>query len=270
MTSLHFSEKLQPAIFWERPNRFLLRCSLEDGSNMRHDNSRANHDNSRANEDNHRNTNHPNPDSTPGQMVDVHLADPGRLKELLIPGKQIWLRPAQNPQRRTRWSAALIENPEGTALVSIDSTLPNRLVAKALYEDALPVFKDWNVERAEFKIGNSRFDFLLSKGHDQMALEVKSATLVKEGTALFPDAVTSRGAKHVHELAEIASRPGWSAGILFVVQREDASSVSAAADIDSHFASALADARQKGVQIAGIRCKVTQQAISLDKPIPVE
>jgi len=241
---INFTEKLHPARFWERPNRFLLRCTLEDNPTSPHNIS--------------------------GEMVDVHLADPGRLKELLIPGKRIWLCPASSPKRRTKWSAALVENPEGTALISIDSTLPNRLVAKALTEDALPVFRDWELKKAEHKMGNSRFDFLLNNGSGQMALEVKSVTLVKDGVALFPDAITIRGAKHVHELAEIATRPDWSAAILFVVQREDAYRVLAAPEIDPHFATTLDNARQQGVQIKGVRCKVTPDAVALDKLIPAE
>ncbi len=241
--SLYFKEKLQPARFWKRHNRFLISCTLE--------------------------TPDKNNKVPKEELVEVHLADPGRLKELLIPGKQIWLRPVMNnPQRRTRWSAALVENPEGSGLVSIDSTLPNRLISKALSNNVLSEFKEWTIQKAEYKTDNSRFDFLLTNGNYYLALEVKSVTLVKDGTALFPDAITTRGKKHVHELTEIASHEGWEAAVLFVVQREDAHRVSAAREIDASFADALSYAKSNGVKILGIRCRVTPQAVSIDKFIP--
>ena len=102
-----------------------------------------------------------------------------------------------------------------------------------------------------------------------MALEVKSVTLVKEGTALFPDAVTARGAKHVRELNAIASQANWTAGVLFVVQRADAHRVMAAPEIDPVFAETLNEARKKGVHIMGVKCKITPRAVILDDIIPV-
>jgi len=102
-----------------------------------------------------------------------------------------------------------------------------------------------------------------------MALEVKSVTLVEEGVGLFPDAVTERGARHVRDLAEIAERPGWEAGILFVLQRSDAQEVRAARSIDPKFAEALSEAKAAGVRILGRRCRVFQDRIELSDPVPV-
>lgn len=240
--SINFEDELQPARFIERPNRFLLRCCLEYPAESGNYSSKP---------------------------VDVHLPDPGRLRELLIPGKKLWLRPVfNNPKRLTRWSAALVENPAGTGLVSIDSTLPNRLVALALKNKALKEFKDWTLEKAEYTIGKSRIDFLLRRNSKRLALEVKSVTLVEEETAMFPDAVTARGARHVLELADIAAQKGWSTALLFVVQREDAHRVLAAPHIDPTFAEALQTAKQSGVKVLGVRCKVTPHKVSLDSFIP--
>jgi sugar fermentation stimulation protein A len=197
------------------------------------------------------------------------MADPGRLKELLIEGKRIWLRPADNPNRKTRWTAVLVESPDGRELVSLDTTLPNRLIRGALAGGAMEEFGGWELERWEVTMGRSRLDFLLSgEGGRKLALEVKSVTLVEDGVALFPDAVTARGARHVRELAEIAARPGWEAAVLFVLQRSDASEIRAARSIDPGFAHALEEAEQAGVRILGRRCHVHTDRVELGAPVP--
>lgn len=231
--------QLQPGLcearFLERPNRFLLLCSLPDSADP----------------------------------VEVHLPDPGRLKELLVPGRRVWVRPAASPSRRTAWSAVLVETPDGDGLVSVDTTLPNRLIRKALEEHALDELAEWRLLRPEFSLGSSRIDFLLGREDERLALEVKSVTLVQDGVALFPDAVTARGARHVRELADVARKPGWRAAVLFVVQRSDADRVQAARSIDPAFADALAEADEAGVRLLGRRCRVTLERLELWDPLPV-
>ena len=199
------------------------------------------------------------------------MADPGRLKELLLPGKELWLRPATNPNRKTRWSAVLVESPCGQELVSLDSTLPNRLIREALARGVMEEFHGWELDRAEFPMGRSRLDFLLSgAGGVQMAVEVKSVTLVEDGIGLFPDAVTARGARHVRELTEIAGRKDWEAAVLFVLQRPDASQIRAARSIDPRFADALADAKRAGVRVLGRRCRVFPDRVELGGSVPAD
>jgi len=228
---------LVEATFVERPNRFLLQVRLEDT----------------------------------GEVVQAHMADPGRLKELLLPGKRVWLRAAANPERKTRWTAVLVENPGGGGLVSVDTTLPNRLIREALAHRAIPELAEWELVRAEVPIGRSRFDFLCShQDGRQLALEVKSVTLVEEGVGLFPDAVTERGARHVRELTELATRPGWAAAVLFVLQRPDAREIRAARRIDPRFADALEKAKKGGVQILGRRCRVFLDRVELGGSVPAD
>jgi sugar fermentation stimulation protein A len=199
------------------------------------------------------------------------MADPGRLQELLLPEKRLWLRPASNLDRKTRWTAVLVESPDGRELVSLDSALPNRLIRAALSRNAMKEFEGWELRRAEFPMGRSRLDFLLS-GADgrQMAVEVKSVTLVEHGVGLFPDAVTERGARHVRELAEIAGRSDWEAAVLFVMQRPDASEIRAARHTDSRFADALVEAKQAGVRVLGRRCRVFSDRVELGETVPVD
>ena len=204
-----------------------------------------------------------------GSLTDAHMADPGRLRELLLPGKRLWLKPAANPGRKTRWTAVLVESPSGEELVSLDTTLPNRLVGKALQAGVLEEFRGWVLEKTEATIGRSRLDFLLSQGERRkMALEVKSVTLVEDGIALFPDAVTTRGARHVRELAEIAGEPDWEAAILFVLQRSDGRMIRAARSIDPDFADALEEAKAAGVRVLGRRCIVHRDKVVMGPRIP--
>ncbi len=228
-TFLPLPGPLTECSFVERPNRFVVRVRL------------------------------------PGheEVFSAHLADPGRLRELLVPGVRMWIRPAEGAHRKTRWSAVLVESPSGKGLVSVDTTLPNRLVGKALQQGALEEFDAYRYERAEFSHGRSRFDFLLRGDGTQLVLEVKSVTLVEEGVALFPDAITERGARHVRELAALAQEDGWEAAVLFILQRKDASRIEAAHAIDPGFADALAEAKTAGVRILGRRCVVGLDGVTL-------
>ncbi len=209
---------------------------------------------------------------TGGEPVAAHLADPGRLRELLVPGRPLWLRPASDPARKTRWSAVLIEAPGGF-LVSVDTTLPNRLIGEALRRRALPELGPYRLERAEHRLGRSRIDFLLGAagagGGPPLLLEVKSVTLVEEEVALFPDAVTARGARHVRELAAHVRSGAYRAAVLFVAQRADVERVVAARAIDPAFAEALEEARAAGVQVFARRCRVSLEGIALGAPVPV-
>jgi sugar fermentation stimulation protein A len=251
--SLNFEKRPRQAVFVERPNRFLVRCRLmpTEGDCSR----------SRTGE---------NPE---GPLVEAHLPDPGRLKELLLPGRSIWIIPADKPERKTAWSVALCETPDGRGLISLDSTLPNRLIEKALTAGGMDEFKCWRFLRREYRAGRSRWDFLLEHREKtpprQMALEIKSVTLVEIGVALFPDAVTERGTRHVRELSELARTKGWAAAVLFVVQREDACAFRPAAHLDPAFAANLKEAVHAGVKVFCRKCRVTPGAIKLAEKLPV-
>jgi sugar fermentation stimulation protein A len=203
-----------------------------------------------------------------GQAVEAHLPDPGRLRELLVPGCQVWVRPARGGSRRTEFTLALVEAESGE-LVSVVTTLPNDLVAEALRDKRIAELADWTVAGREYSWGHSRFDFVLASGDERrMLVEVKSVTLVEGRCALFPDAVTTRGARHVRELA--ASRAiGQEAAVIFVVQRRDADEVAAARAIDPAFADALMEARSAGVRLLGYRCVVTLDEARLSERVPV-
>ncbi len=227
--------------FVERPNRFLLRCAVDEACDV----------------------------ASAGDVVDVHMADPGRLRELLIAGRRVWIRHAPSPKRKTSWSAVLVESPDGGGLVSLNTTEPNRLVHTALRARGLDELAEWELESRETRLGRSRIDFVLAHPDGRrMALEVKSVTLVEDGVARFPDAVTARGARHVRELTTLAGTDGWEAAILFVLQRPDARRIEAAHSIDPAFAAALAEAAAAGVRVLGRRCDVSHERLTLGEAVP--
>jgi sugar fermentation stimulation protein A len=183
-----------------------------------------------------------------GRRVRAHLADPGRLRELLLPGAPLRIRPvAPESARKTRFSVALVRSPEPPrAWVSVDTGLANRLAEGLLERGAVRgIGSRWKLRR-EVRRGGSRFDFLLTRKGEELLVEVKSVTLVERGIARFPDAPTERGVRHVRELTEIA-RSGGRALILFIVQRSDARAVTANPATDPEFVAALAAARRAGV-----------------------
>ena len=203
-----------------------------------------------------------------GEEVVTHLADPGRLRELLITGRRMGLRPeAVSPTRRTRWTSLLVESPSAPGWVSLNTTVPNELVHHALVRGALPEFAGWSYARREVPYGKSRLDFLLERDGRRLYIEAKSVTLVEDDTALFPDAVTSRGARHLRALIR-AVEEGCEAAVLFVLQRPDANSIVAARRIDPVFADTLLEAQEAGVRVLGRRCHVDWEGITLGASVP--
>jgi sugar fermentation stimulation protein A len=220
---------LTAASFCSRPNRFVIRASLG------------------------------------GRIVRAACRDPGRLLELLRPGAALLLERSRDPRRRTRFTAVLVRHRGGW--VSLVPALANRLFESALKRRApgLPVAR---VLRREVPVGRSRIDFEIEGPRGNVLVEVKSATLVAAGRALFPDAPTARGTRHVRELIA-RCREGGRALAVFVVQRGDASSLSPHAANDPAFAEALGAARRAGVGLLAFTCRVTRRGIRLDRRIPV-
>jgi len=150
---------------------------------------------------------------------ECHLPNPGRLKELLVPDAELLLRPAKNPDRRKTKFDVFAVKAEGRTVV-VDSRIPNQIMREALGSGEIAEFSGYELVRSEPAYGKSRLDFLLA-GDKLCFVEVKSCTLVRNGVALFPDAPTERGRRHLQELAR-AHEEGYRACILFVIQREDA------------------------------------------------
>lgn len=177
------------------------------------------------------------------KVTEVHLHDPGRLTELLLPESKVLVREENAPHRKTKYDLVGIYC--GDTLVSCDSRVPNRLVKKALHEKAIPELPDYKWIIPEYTYGHSRLDFCLD---EKILIEVKGVTLVRNGLALFPDAPTERGRKHVKTLMSAVTH-GFTSYILFMVQRPDAHQFSPNAETDPEFTDTLKEAAKKGVNL---------------------
>ena len=203
-----------------------------------------------------------------GEKHKSHLPDPGRLKELLIPGASLMVRPApENKERSTAFTTIMV-NLKGQ-WISLVSTLPNQFVKYSFQKNRIPIFQNYKLVRPEVTIRNHRFDFLLNnKSGKNFFLEVKSVTFVEDGIAKFPDAVTTRGMNHAKTLTDLV-KEGEFAGILFVCQRPDATLFEPMWDRDPMFSNVLFNAYKMGVKVWCITLNVSQTEISFNKEIPV-
>lgn len=203
-----------------------------------------------------------------GKTVAAHLPNSGRLTELLTPGRLCWL--VEFPdvaQRKTRFDLKLVEY--GGVSVSVDARLPNSLIAEAVAAGQLVPFRGYDHVSREVQRGGSRLDFCLSKPASTCWVEVKSVTLVEDGTARFPDAPTPRGARHLRELSA-AVQGGAQAAAVFVIQRPDAQRFTPHTQADPAFAAALREAASAGVDVHAWTCEVGTQAIAIATQVPVE
>lgn len=201
------------------------------------------------------------------RLVRAASRDPGRLRELLRPGARLLLAPSSDPRRRTRYTVMLVW--KGRRWVSVVPALANRIFESALLRGGVPGLRGARVLAREVKHGRSRLDFLLQHRGEPLLVEVKSATLVEGRRALFPDAPTERGTRHLRELTALA-RQGRRAGVVFVVQRSDARRLAPHGGNDPAFAAALSEAVRAGVQVRAYACRVTRRGASLVRRIPVE
>lgn len=178
---------------------------------------------------------------------------------------------ASTPAGSRRTAGDLLLVAHGGRWVSVDARMPNRLFAAALARRALPPFAAYRRWQAEVAWGAGRLDFRLDEADPPgppCLVETKSCNLVEDGTALFPDAPTARGTRHLDELGA-AVRRGWRAAVVWFVQRDDAVRLAPHHRADPAFGAALARARAAGVEAYAYRCHVTPAGIRLLGPIPV-
>ncbi|SES71941.1 sugar fermentation stimulation protein A [Natronincola peptidivorans] len=201
------------------------------------------------------------------QLEIAHVANTGRMKELLTTGAKVILREINEPHRKTKYDLLMVYKED--ILVSIDSKLPNSLLQRAFIEKAVPYFEDFNHVKREVTFGNSKFDFSLSNEKESALIEAKCVTLVKENKiASFPDAPTERGRRHILELIE-AKKQGFRAAVFFIVQRADSRLFTPNEEMDKAFAEAVALAKTEGVEFYGYSCDVTIDSIALKERLKI-
>ena len=199
-----------------------------------------------------------------GEETVVHVKNTGRLKELLVPGAACWLEKSGNPARKTAYDLVAVE--KDGRVVNIDSQCPN-LIARAWVEEG--GWGDIDQVQSEVIWGDSRFDLAYRTGETQGFIEVKGVTLFDEsGVAIFPDAPTSRGAKHLRGLIQ-AKHAGMETGVIFVIMKEDATALRPNDATDPDFAAALREAHAAGVRIVAACCRVTADSAQIVRTVPV-
>ncbi|MCI9057233.1 MAG: DNA/RNA nuclease SfsA [Oscillospiraceae bacterium] len=214
--------------FLSRPNRFIARVMLEEGEAV------------------------------------CHVKNTGRCRELLVPGAPVYLEAAENPARKTRWDLIAVE--KGELLINMDAQAPNKVFGE--WAAAGRFLPEVTVIRPEYTWEDSRFDFRLETPAGPCFVEVKGVTLEENGRALFPDAPTERGVKHLRGLAR-AVEQGYRAAVFFVVQMKGPKSFSPNGATHPAFGGALRAAAAAGVEVYACDCRVTPSSLVLDAPVEV-
>lgn len=209
---------------------------------------------------------------TDGNQRLVHVASSGRMSELLVKGAPVVIYGDGKPGQKTEGRLGLVKH--GDFWVSVDTSVPGRVLRAALEAGQIPAFAGYTAVRPEVAYGESRIDFQLTgSGLPPCLLEVKSVTSVlldADGTpvARFPDAPTERGLRHLHELAA-AVREGCRSAVFFVVQRGDAQAFGPWDAVDPAFGEGLRAAAQQGVEVHAWRLRVDPTEIALETPLPL-
>jgi len=203
------------------------------------------------------------------KIITAHCPNTGSMYGLLKKGNKVWISKSNNPNRKLKYTLEIIEDKNSKVGVNTHST--NKIVHHALQNNLIDEFNDISEIKPEIKFGlNTRFDFLVSNEKNKAFIEVKNVTLSREKSlAEFPDAVTTRGLKHINELLK-ASKKNYKIFILYLVQRDDCKSFTVAEDIDPSYATALKKAVNNKLKILCYDCKFSSKGIKLNNKIKLK
>ncbi len=202
-----------------------------------------------------------------GEIVTTHCPNSGSMKGCAAPGNPALLSRSDKPGRKLQYTWELVK--ADGRWIGINTGLPNHLVREAIENGCITELQGYQTIRPEVRYGqNSRIDLLLGNGDQRCYVEVKNVTLVEGNVALFPDAATTRGQKHLRELMEVVKQ-GQRAVNFFVVQRADGESVAPADTIDPEYGRLLRLAESAGVEILAYQAQVTPQGIAITRKLPV-
>ena len=221
-------QAIRPAVFRSRPNRFIAKVELD------------------------------------GQEETVHVKNTGRCKELLIPGRTVWLEEGSNPNRKTKYDLIAVD--KDGLLVNMDAQAPNKVFAE--WAKAGNFVPGLTQLRPETTWGKSRFDFYWEAGDRRGFVEVKGCTLEEDGFCRFPDAPTERGVKHLNELVSCMA-DGYEAAVCFVIQMDGMKQFSPNDATHPAFGGALRAASAAGVQVLAVGCHVEPDRLEIAYDVPV-
>lgn len=220
---------IHKAVFLERPNRFIAHCTVD------------------------------------GMLETVHVKNTGRCRELLVPGATVYLEKSSNPNRKTAYDLVTVETPFG--LVNMDAAAPNQVAGELLR--AGTILSSPTLVQPEVRFGASRLDFYAENDRQRLFVEVKGVTLRQGEWAVFPDAPTVRGTKHMGELVQAVAQ-GYRAMALLIVQMGGCTAFRPNRETDPAFCRALRDAQAAGVEVRAVDCRVTPDTVTANRELPVD
>lgn len=202
-----------------------------------------------------------------GEVILSHLKNTGRMRELLVKGATCYIMEAKNPNRKTKYDFLSIEHED--RLINLDSQVPNKVIADGFLNGEIDGWEEIDFLKREVKVGSSRLDMLVEKCGQRLYVEVKGVDLMLgKGRASFPDVPTTRGSKHLKELAALVEG-GAKAMVIFCLHRDDAVDFRPNYKMDPEFFNNFYDALDKGVEARAYTCKIGPDYIELDKEINI-
>jgi sugar fermentation stimulation protein A len=203
-----------------------------------------------------------------GEKVTAHCPNSGSMKGCAIPGSPVWLSLSDNPKRKYKYTWELIK--VGETMIGVNTQVPNKLVKQSIENGLIKELFGYDQVKAEVKTSShTRLDLVLeNEAREKCYVEIKNCTLVEEGVAMFPDAVTTRGQKHLDELVQLVSC-GHRGVIFYLIQRMDARAFKPAVMIDKVYAEKLRNALQNGVEAIAMDTVIDTRIIRIKNTVPV-
>jgi sugar fermentation stimulation protein A len=202
------------------------------------------------------------------KVVTAHCPNTGSMKGLLDEGNEVYLLPNNDPKRKLKYGLEIIKTRKN--LVGVNTHMANRIVQHALENNLIKELKNSDLIKPEvFFNKETRFDFLIEKNKQKSFVEVKNVTLFRnKDTAEFPDAITTRGSKHLLTLIDSVKK-GYKAYLLYLVQIQNIKSFKIAKDIDFEYYKNYLLAKKKGVKFLAYRCRIDKTKIQIEKKIKI-
>lgn len=202
-----------------------------------------------------------------GEIILAHCTNSGSMKSCIEPGADVMLSPVDDPKRKTRytWEMIKIDN----SWVGVNTMNPNRLAFEEVSAGNIPGLEGYTRVQREVQFEDSRFDLMAANEHETCFIEVKNVTMMENGIALFPDAVTERGRKHLETLMKVKQQ-NMRAVMLYVIQRTDTNIFMPAYNIDPGYAATMKKAVEAGVEIIPLQVLVTPETILPLKILPIQ
>ena len=202
-----------------------------------------------------------------GTIIVAHCTNSGSMKTCIEEGAQVYLSPAKDPKRKTKYTWEMIFINGGW--IGVNTIIPNQLAYDAILSDKIEKLAGYTFIKREVKFGDSRFDIYAENEHEKCFIEVKNVSMKVGSYALFPDSVTSRGRKHLETLIEV-KKAGMRAVMLYVIQRMDIDAFGIAEDIDPEYAKSLRKAVKHGVEVIAVQAKVDKNSITIIRELKIE